>query len=176
LRQTHTHTHTQIHTHTHTHTHTHAHKHTHAHIRGPAGRAGAVCAVQVSEAPLFITFSYVLSRAQPLVQYACTPACAPGPLPIALLLVIRIPLGQAGLGSVIHSYPTIADGSGGCAFGYKMKTWRVRRDGVIVGGESPPVTVSSSLAGVAVPSCIFVFAWCLGAAVLAASSVRAWRR
>ena len=32
-------------------------------------------------------------------------------------------LGQAGLGSVIHSYPTVADAIGGCAFQYKMKHW-----------------------------------------------------
>jgi hypothetical protein len=94
--------------------------------------------------------------------------------PLTMRVLGRIPLGQTGLGSVIHSYPTIADGTGGCAFGnhpcayflqiprpltsnalsatlppihhralssiagYKMKTWKVRKDGVVVGGEAPP--------------------------------------
>ena len=33
------------------------------------------------------------------------------------------------MGSVIHSYPTVADAIGGCAFGYKMKNWEKVDDG-----------------------------------------------
>mmetsp|Transcript_38028 Transcript_38028/g.119371 ORF Transcript_38028/g.119371 Transcript_38028/m.119371 type:complete len:194 (-) Transcript_38028:247-828(-) len=42
---------------------------------------------------------------------------------LTLAIQFKIPLGKAGLGSVIHSYPTIAEGVGGVAFQCKMKAW-----------------------------------------------------
>jgi len=42
---------------------------------------------------------------------------------LTVAIQFHIPLGQTGLGNVIHSYPTVADAVGGCAFGCKMKSW-----------------------------------------------------
>merc|ERR1711871_155269 len=42
---------------------------------------------------------------------------------LTVAIQFGVPLGAAGLGSVIHSYPTMSDGVGGCAFGCKMKSW-----------------------------------------------------
>lgn len=48
---------------------------------------------------------------------------------LTVAMQFKVPLGAAGLGSVIHSYPTMADGVGGCAFQCKAKSWaRVRPD------------------------------------------------
>lgn len=44
---------------------------------------------------------------------------------LTLAVQFKIGLGVGGLGGVIHSYPTVADAIGGCAFGYKMKHWSV---------------------------------------------------
>jgi pyruvate/2-oxoglutarate dehydrogenase complex dihydrolipoamide dehydrogenase (E3) component len=57
---------------------------------------------------------------------------------LTLCVQFGIPLGRSGLGSVIHAYPTVADGVGGCAFSYKMKHWKRIVDGKVVGGERTP--------------------------------------
>ncbi len=54
---------------------------------------------------------------------------------LTLCVQFKIPLGRMGLGSVIHPYPTIADGVGGCAFAYKLKTWKKFVDGKVEGGD-----------------------------------------
>mmetsp|Transcript_15656 Transcript_15656/g.20612 ORF Transcript_15656/g.20612 Transcript_15656/m.20612 type:complete len:178 (-) Transcript_15656:131-664(-) len=54
-------------------------------------------------------------------------------LTIAIQFGIR--LGASGLGRVIHSYPTVAEGIGGCAFQYKMKHWKRLVNGEVQGGE-----------------------------------------
>ena len=45
---------------------------------------------------------------------------------LTLAIQFDIGLGSRGLGSVIHSYPTVAEAIGGCAFQYKMKHWPTR--------------------------------------------------
>lgn len=42
---------------------------------------------------------------------------------LTLACQFKIPLGSAGLGSMIQVYPTVAGGIGGAAFGCKMKRW-----------------------------------------------------
>mmetsp|Transcript_64993 Transcript_64993/g.136170 ORF Transcript_64993/g.136170 Transcript_64993/m.136170 type:complete len:685 (-) Transcript_64993:36-2090(-) len=43
---------------------------------------------------------------------------------LTLAIQFGIPLGVTGLGKVIHPYPTLSDGVGGCAHQCKMKSWR----------------------------------------------------
>lgn len=55
---------------------------------------------------------------------------------LTLAIQFDIGLGESGLGKVIHSYPTVADAVGGCAFQYKSKHWKHRSvTGDIIGGE-----------------------------------------
>eukprot|EP00463_Aulacantha_scolymantha_P004372 TRINITY_DN547_c0_g1_i2.p1 TRINITY_DN547_c0_g1~~TRINITY_DN547_c0_g1_i2.p1 ORF type:complete len:538 (-),score=98.75 TRINITY_DN547_c0_g1_i2:582-2195(-) len=52
----------------------------------------------------------------------CVAPCA-GEIISELTLAIQAKVGLRQLGSLIHPYPTVADGIGGCAFQYKLKTW-----------------------------------------------------
>jgi len=54
---------------------------------------------------------------------------------LTLCVQFGIGLGRTGLGQVIHSYPTISEAAGSCAFQYKMKNWQHLKDGKVVGGE-----------------------------------------
>lgn len=47
---------------------------------------------------------------------------------LTVAMQFGIGLGENGLGSVIHSYPSMSDAIGGCAFQFKMKHWRHKAD------------------------------------------------
>jgi hypothetical protein len=42
---------------------------------------------------------------------------------LTVALQFKIPLGQRGLGGVIHPYPTVSDAVGGCGFQCKVARW-----------------------------------------------------
>ena len=48
---------------------------------------------------------------------------------LTVALQFKIPLGQNGIGGVIHPYPTAADSVGGCGFGCKTQRWARVEDG-----------------------------------------------
>lgn len=55
---------------------------------------------------------------------------------LTLAIQFNIGLGRAGLGGVIHSYPTMSEGMAGVANSYKAQHWKkVNPDGTFIGGE-----------------------------------------
>jgi pyruvate/2-oxoglutarate dehydrogenase complex dihydrolipoamide dehydrogenase (E3) component len=48
---------------------------------------------------------------------------------LTVALQFGIPLGQNGIGGVIHPYPTVSDSVGGCGFGCKTQRWTKVADG-----------------------------------------------
>jgi len=55
---------------------------------------------------------------------------------LTIAIQFGIPLGQNGIGGVIHPYPTVSDAVGGCGFGCKTGRWARVEDG---GDSKAPV-------------------------------------
>ena len=55
---------------------------------------------------------------------------------LTVAIQFKVGLGAMGMGSVIHSYPTVSDSVGGAAHQFKAMNWKYRdTDGTIKGGE-----------------------------------------
>lgn len=66
---------------------------------------------------------------------------------VTLAIQFGIGLGfEDGIGSVIHSYPTMAEGVAGCAFGFKLKHWKMAQvDGTVQAKDFHRVSASKTI-------------------------------